>query len=78
MTPAQCRAGRALVKMSLNELAGAAVAPAITAWDYEAEQGLTRPADIDAMQTVLENAGVEYVGARREAAEGAEVGAELT
>ena len=62
MTPAQCCAGRALVKMSLNELAGAAVVPATTVWDYEAEQGLTRPADIDAMQTVLENAGVEFVG----------------
>ena len=61
MTPAQCRAARALIKMTINELAGAAVVPQTTVWDYEAEHGFTRPADIDAMQTVLENAGVEFI-----------------
>jgi hypothetical protein len=46
----------------LRKAPRAAVVPANTVWDCEAEQGLTRPADIDSMQTVLENAGVEFVG----------------
>jgi hypothetical protein len=48
MTPAQRRAARALIRMTIDELAGAAVVPAATVWDYEAEHGFTRPADIDA------------------------------
>jgi hypothetical protein len=63
-TPAQCRAARALVNLSLNDLARLGVVQAITVWDFEAGIGLTRPVDIDAMQTVLENAGVEFIERR--------------
>jgi hypothetical protein len=40
--------------------------PLSSARSFEAGIGLTGPADIDAMQTVLENAGVEFIerGAR--------------
>jgi hypothetical protein len=61
MTPAQCRAARALVGMSLNDLSRMTVVQATTIWDYEAEIGLTKPTDIDAMQTALENAGAEFI-----------------
>jgi hypothetical protein len=47
--------------MTINALAQAAVVPATTVWDYESEVGLVKPADIDAMQIVLENAGVEFI-----------------
>jgi hypothetical protein len=47
--------------MAINDLASAAVVQSTTVWDYEAEHGLVKPADIEAMQTVLENAGVEFI-----------------
>ena len=65
MTPAQCRAARALIRMSIRDLAGTAVVSATKVWDYEAEIGKTRPADIDAMRTALENAGVEFIDGDR-------------
>jgi hypothetical protein len=61
MTPAQCRAARALLNMTIVKLAGAAVVPAAAVWDYEAEIGATRPAEVDAMQDALERAGVEFI-----------------
>ena len=65
MTPAQCRAARGLLRMTINALAGAAVVSATTVWDYEAEVGHPKPADIDAMRTALENAGVEFIDGDR-------------
>jgi hypothetical protein len=62
MTPAQCRAARWLVRMSLAELAAAAMVPMTLVWDFEAGVAphLPNQADLDAMQTALENAGVEF------------------
>jgi hypothetical protein len=61
MTPVQCREGRALVNMSIEDLASATVTSAKVVSDFEAELGLTKSADIDAMRTVLEEAGVEFI-----------------
>ena len=61
MTPAQCRAARALIELSIHALAGAAVVSATTVWDYEAGVGHPKPADIEAMRTALERAGVEFI-----------------
>jgi hypothetical protein len=36
MTPAQCRAARWLVRMSLADLAAAAMVPMTLVWDFEA------------------------------------------
>jgi hypothetical protein len=47
--------------LSINDVAQLAVVQAIAVWDYEAELGLTKPADIEVMQTVLEGAGVEFI-----------------
>lgn len=65
MTPAQCRAARGLIRMTINALAEAAAVPATTVWDCEAEHGVIRPADIDAMRKALENAGVEFIDGDR-------------
>jgi hypothetical protein len=35
MTPAQCRAARALVNMNLSQLAAAAVVPAVVIFDFD-------------------------------------------
>jgi hypothetical protein len=37
VTPAQCRAARGLVNMSMAQLAAAAVAPAVVIYDFEGE-----------------------------------------
>jgi hypothetical protein len=59
MTPAQCRAARALIELSIHALSGAAVVSALTVWDYEAGVGHLRPADIDAIKAA--RAGVEFI-----------------
>jgi hypothetical protein len=35
MTPAQCRAARALINMPMADLASAAVVPPAAVWDFE-------------------------------------------
>jgi predicted transcriptional regulator len=61
MTPAQCRAARALIGMSLNELAGNAVVPQGVIMAYEAGTVTPRPADLKAIQRALERTGVELI-----------------
>ena len=66
MTPAQCRAARALINLSITELSGAAVVPVTTIWDFEAELGgVIRPFNLDAMQGALEKAGIEFIDGDR-------------
>jgi hypothetical protein len=62
------RAG--LGNINIVQLALAAVVPAATVWDYEAEVGATRPAVVDAMQDALERAGIEFIEDGVEAEEG--------
>jgi hypothetical protein len=61
MTPAQCRAARALINMTINELAAKAVVPTTTVWDYEADIAAPHQANLKAVQTGLEHAGVEFI-----------------
>jgi|HubBroStandDraft_4_1064222.scaffolds.fasta_scaffold395832_2 hypothetical protein len=60
MTPTQCRAARALLDMSLADLAVAAVVPATVIADFETGAWI-RPADLDAIQDALKRAGVEFI-----------------
>jgi predicted transcriptional regulator len=60
MTPAQCRAARALIELSQAGLAGAAAVPATVIADYETGAWI-RPADLEALQRALERAGVEFI-----------------
>ena len=65
MTPAQCRAARALIDMSQAELAAHAVVPTSQIADYETGAGVPRPGNLDAIQKALEKAGVEFIGGDR-------------
>jgi hypothetical protein len=62
MTPAQCRAARDLLEMTLVELAGAAEVPVAVIVDYETSLNFVPKVEhIDAMQAALERAGVLFV-----------------
>jgi len=61
MTPAQCRAARALLALPRPELAKAAVVPVTKIADYEAGILQLRPEDLGAVQAALESAGVVFV-----------------
>jgi transcriptional regulator with XRE-family HTH domain len=65
MTPAQCRAARALIDMTQAELAGAAVVPTSLIADYETGANTPRQADLEAIQAALERAGVELIDGDR-------------
>jgi hypothetical protein len=60
MTPAKCRAARALLDISITSLAGAAVVPA-SAMDFESGVAAPNEASIMAMRKALEKAGVEFI-----------------
>jgi transcriptional regulator with XRE-family HTH domain len=61
MTPAQCRAARTLVGMSIKDLALAAVIPEVAIWNYERSAGALWSIDLEALQDTLERAGVEFI-----------------
>ena len=61
MTPAQCRAARGLVNMSMVQLAAAAVVPILVIYDFEGGWGKPKPEDLAALQAALERAGVEFI-----------------
>jgi predicted transcriptional regulator len=65
MTPAQCRAARALIDITQAELARRAVVPASLIADYETGAGTPRGADLEAIQRALEAAGVEFIDGAR-------------
>ncbi len=62
MTPAQCRAARALVGMTQPQLGFVAVMPLGIIIDFEAEAMVPRPEDLDALQDAFERAGVDFIG----------------
>jgi predicted transcriptional regulator len=65
MTPAQRRAGRALIDMTQAELARhAVVTPSIVA-GYESGLMTPRPANLKAIREALEKAGVEFIDGDR-------------
>jgi DNA-binding XRE family transcriptional regulator len=61
LSPTQCRAGRALVKMTQSDLAAAAQVAKKTIADFEAEVRTPYRRTIAALQQALEAAGVEFI-----------------
>jgi hypothetical protein len=61
MTPAQCRAARALLDISIDQLHGSSVVPRVIIEAFEAGGAKLRQADLDAIQGALEVAGVEFI-----------------
>jgi DNA-binding XRE family transcriptional regulator len=60
MTPEQCRAGRALVDMSQQELAEAAEVAKVTIISFEKGRRNPYKRTLDAMQRALEARGVQF------------------
>jgi transcriptional regulator with XRE-family HTH domain len=61
MTPAQCRAARALLDWSQQKLADAAGVGIVTVRQLEAGTTQPRNATVEAIQHTLEEAGVEFI-----------------
>ncbi|HRJ62408.1 MAG TPA: helix-turn-helix domain-containing protein [Azospirillaceae bacterium] len=62
MTPAQCRAARALIRLSQDELSKSADVGAKTVADFERESGRElHPRTLSAIRAALEAAGVEFI-----------------
>lgn len=61
MTPAQCRAARALIGLSQDALAEAAGVAKRTIASFEAEGRQPYPRTLAAIRSALEAAGVEFI-----------------
>jgi transcriptional regulator with XRE-family HTH domain len=61
MTPAQCRAARALIGMEQAQLASAASVARSTVVDFERGTRTPRDASLAAIRAALEAAGVEFI-----------------
>jgi transcriptional regulator with XRE-family HTH domain len=70
MTPAQCRAARALVDLSQIKLAKRAGLTQKTVTDFERGNRPPYPASVASMRRALERAGVQFLDAGEEAGGG--------
>ena len=61
MTPAQCRAARAILNVDQFEVAERAGIARATVIDFEKGDRTPRPATVAAIRKVLESAGVEFI-----------------
>ena len=61
MTPAQCRAGRALIEWTQPRLAEASGLGLSTIVDFEKSRRAVSSDAVQAMQVALETAGVEFI-----------------
>ncbi|WP_036286391.1 DNA-binding transcriptional regulator [Methylosinus sp. PW1] len=68
MNPAQCRAARALLDWSQQQLAEAARVGVVTVRQFEASASQPRNATLDVLQRALEAAGVIFVDENGEGA----------
>lgn len=61
LTPAQCRAARALVNWSQDQLEASAKVARKTIADFEREVRQPYPRTLEALRAALEAAGVEFI-----------------
>lgn len=61
LLPAQCRAGRALIEWTVEDLARASEVPAAAIVDFETDRTTVEPALVGAMASALEHGGVRLI-----------------
>lgn len=61
MTPAQCRAARALISLTQPALAAAAALGLSTVVDFERERRPVAQPSVDSMKAALERSGVQFI-----------------
>jgi len=61
MTPEQCKAARALLRMEQEQLANAAGVARSTVIDFEAKARSPRQSSVRAIRSALEAAGVQFI-----------------
>ena len=61
ISPAQCRAGRALLEITQTQLAASAALGLSTVVDYEKERRQVSPESVEAIRRALVRAGVEFI-----------------
>ncbi len=61
MLPAQCRAGRALIEWSVEDLAEASGVPAAAILDFETGRSPVERAPVEALAAALEHGGVRLI-----------------
>ena len=61
MTPAQCRAGRAILDMTQTDLADLAKIGLSTVVDFEKERRQVSSASVEAIRDALKRAGIEFI-----------------
>ena len=61
MSPAQCRAGRALLEITQTQLATSAGLGLSTVVDFEKERREVSPESVEAIRRALVRAGVEFI-----------------
>jgi transcriptional regulator with XRE-family HTH domain len=66
MTPAQCRAARALLGITQSQLARAAKLGLSTVVDFEKERRVVSDESIEAIKDALRRAGIEFTGGNEE------------
>ncbi len=65
MTPAQCRAARALLNWNQEKLAAAAQVSVTTVRNFETEKSAPQRSTLDVMRRALEAAGIEFTNGGR-------------
>ena len=61
VSPAQCRAGRALLEITQTQLAASAGLGLSTVVDFEKERRQVAPESVEAIHRALVRAGVEFI-----------------
>ena len=61
VSPAQCRAGRALLEITQTQLAASAGLGLSTVVDFEKERRQVAPESVEAIRRALVRAGVEFI-----------------
>jgi transcriptional regulator with XRE-family HTH domain len=61
ITPAQCRAARALLEWNQQELARKARVGVVTVHQFESAVSQPRPATLEVIRRAFESAGVEFI-----------------